>query len=213
MSRFNLLDEPWIRVITDDMGTMREVSLKEFFAHAHEYKDLAGNTKTQDFSVLRILLAVLHTVFSRFDANGNTYEFLQTDNQWKQISKIDEDDLEEYEDALLDTWSRIWDSGKFPSVVNDYLEKWRDRFWLLDDKYPFMQVPKELLVDEDGKMNASPFFGKNMNRTISESNNKVSVFSPKTVEYKEMLMLEWVMMDVVHFHQYVIQRRLLLIIV
>lgn len=187
MSRFNLLDEPWIRVTVDDMGNMREVSLTEFFSHAHEYRELAGDTGTQDFAVLRILLAVLHTVFSRFDETGTEYGFFDVDERWKQISKIDSEDLQEYRSVLLGTWSRLWDGGSFPAVINEYLEKWRDRFWLFDDKYPFMQVTETIITDGEGKINASPFDGKNINRTISESGNKVSWFSPKTEKYKEVL--------------------------
>lgn len=50
MSRFNLLDEPWISVVYDEKGTTKEVSLQELFINAHQYKDLAGDTKTQDFA-------------------------------------------------------------------------------------------------------------------------------------------------------------------
>ena len=60
---FNLLDEPWIRVIDKDCG-IHEVSLIGLFERAHVYRDLCGELPTQDFAVLRLLLAVLHTVFS-----------------------------------------------------------------------------------------------------------------------------------------------------
>ena len=73
MSRFNLLEENWIAVMTDDKGSIREVSLIDLFNNAHNYVGLAGDMPIQDFAVLRMLLAVLHTVFSRFDAEGNPY--------------------------------------------------------------------------------------------------------------------------------------------
>lgn len=63
MSRFNLLDEPWISVIVDEKGHNKLVSITDVFKHASEYKALAGDMKIQDFALLRILLAVLHTVF------------------------------------------------------------------------------------------------------------------------------------------------------
>ena len=75
MSRFNLLDEPWISVIVDEKGHNKLVSITDVFKHASEYKALAGDMKTQDFVLLRILLAVLHTVFSRYDIQGNSREF------------------------------------------------------------------------------------------------------------------------------------------
>ena len=61
---FNLLDEPWIRVLKKDCSE-QEVSITEALIHAHEYLDLSGDMQEQDMEVLRLLLAVLHTVFSR----------------------------------------------------------------------------------------------------------------------------------------------------
>ena len=58
---FNLLDEPWIKVMKRD-GTIDEVSLITVFEQAHLYTDLAGELATQNVAVLRLLLAVLHTV-------------------------------------------------------------------------------------------------------------------------------------------------------
>ena len=188
MSRFNLLDEPWISVVYDEKGTTKEVSLQELFLNAHQYKDLAGDTKTQDFAVLRVLLAVLHTVFSRFDADGNVYEYLAVDERFKQIEPVEESDIADYQDDLYDTWIDLWESGKFPNIINHYLEKWRDRFYLFDEEYPFFQVRKEdIAADKISKAKASSISGKNINRTISESENKLALFSPKNSKNKEQL--------------------------
>ena len=59
---FNLLDEPWICVI-DSQCNVKELSMLELFEHAHEYVDFSGETTAQDIAVLRLLLAILHTVF------------------------------------------------------------------------------------------------------------------------------------------------------
>ncbi|MBF1269036.1 MAG: type I-E CRISPR-associated protein Cse1/CasA, partial [Oribacterium parvum] len=67
MSRFNLLEENWIRVLEE--GEMKEVSLITIFENAEKYRCLAGEMATQDFAMLRFLLAVLHTVFSRVNAD------------------------------------------------------------------------------------------------------------------------------------------------
>jgi CRISPR system Cascade subunit CasA len=136
---FNLLDEPWLVVMVDERGTTKEVSLKDLFAHAHEYKCLAGETPTQDFAILRLLLSILHTVFSRFDAHGNPYEYLKLDDKYKQIEVIDEDDEDDYREELLNTWKNLWDAKSFPEIVGDYLEKWRDRFYLFGGEFPFYQ--------------------------------------------------------------------------
>lgn len=179
MGEFNLLDEGWINVVTDYKGTTKPVGMKEFFENAHNYIALAGDTPTQDFAVMRFLLAVLHTVFSRYDADGNAYEMLEM-NDRMQPKEEPEEDLEEYEDLLMDTWKDLWNKGKFSKVVNEYLEKWRDRFNLFDDKYPFYQVTeKEIDVSKINKSAPSEVLGKNINRRISESANKIALFSPK----------------------------------
>ena len=51
-------------------GTIEEVSLITVFEQAHLYTDLAGELATQNVAMLRLLLAVLHTVFSRVDEHG-----------------------------------------------------------------------------------------------------------------------------------------------
>ena len=66
---FNLVDEPWIRVLLPD-GAAAEVSLRDVLLRAHTFSDLGGELPTQNIAVLRLLLAVLHTVFSRMDETG-----------------------------------------------------------------------------------------------------------------------------------------------
>ena len=58
---YNLLEERWVRVRGQDY-TVQEVSLPDALLHAHEYRDLAGELPTQDAAMLRLLLAVLHTL-------------------------------------------------------------------------------------------------------------------------------------------------------
>ena len=58
-------------------------------------------------------------------------------NQWMRWI------LRNYEEALYETWEKLWANKIFPNIVNQYLEKWRDRFYLFDEKYPFFQVTKE----------------------------------------------------------------------
>ena len=176
LGRYNLLDEKWISVIRGIDGQTELVSLKELFANAQNYYDLSGEMKTQDFSILRFLLAVLHTVFSRFDVDGSPYPMIKIDEErYRQLGPVIED-LEEYEDALFDTWLNLWERKCFPEIIQDYLEKWRDHFNLFDEKYPFYQVTKEDIEElADG---GGQFFGKNLNRTVSESNNKIALFSP-----------------------------------
>ena len=197
MSRFNLLEENWIRVLEE--GEMQEVSLITLFENAEKYRCLAGEMATQDFAMLRFLLAVLHTVFSRVNADGEAYEFLEIDEKFRQQEAVSEDDEEEYNAALMETWKTLWQRGKFPSVVRKYLVAWKDHFYLLDEKYPFYQVTKEE-IDSRLKENKNPgsVAGKKLNRTISESDHKVALFSPKGEEYKSKMsegeFLRWLIM-------------------
>ncbi len=114
---FNLLTEPWIRVRLRD-NTVREVSLTEALVSAQDYVDLAGEMPTQNAAVLRLLLAVLFTVFSRVDAKGKPQPLAQSDD-------------------ALERWSELWQLGHFPAEpVRDYLEQWKDRFWLFHPTHP-----------------------------------------------------------------------------
>ena len=184
MPRYNLLDEKWIMVADDKAVT--KVSIKELFNNAGRYKEFAGDMKTQDFAIMRVMLAILHTVFSRFNAEGEAYEFFDVDSEsFLQTSEIAEEDIEDYEEELYQTWIDIWKAKKFPDIVSEYLEKWRDKFFLYDDKFPFFQVTKEV-IEKDAK-GGGEFYGKNINRLVSESNNKQAYFSPKDESYKEYM--------------------------
>ena len=70
-TEFNLLDEKWILVRKNDC-TVTELSITDVLLHAHEFKELAGELPTQDISILRLLLAILQTVFrgTRCPENG-----------------------------------------------------------------------------------------------------------------------------------------------
>lgn len=180
MGEFNLLDEGWISVVTDYKGKTDTVGMKEFFENAHNYIALAGDTPTQDFAVMRFLLAVLHTVFSRYDADGNVYDGIKLDKRRKQINEISGRAAKNYPEALMNTWKDLWNKGEFPEIVDDYLEEWRDRFNMFDDKYPFYQVTEEKIdVSEINNSKLSQVFRKNINRRISESENSIALFSPK----------------------------------
>ena len=106
---------------------------------------------------------------------------------------VDEMDADDYLDALDETWKAVWNEHRFPSIVNEYLEAWRDRFYLLDNTYPFFQVTKKELIDRlpSGKgasaVNAKSFTGKQMNRLISESNNKEALFAPVVNKQKSRM--------------------------
>lgn len=157
---FNLLREPWILVMLPD-GEIREVSMLELFPHAHEYRRLAGELPTQDVALLRLLLAVLHAVFSRYDLDGRHAPF------------------DDPQDALA-RWKLLWDRGAFPEqIIADYLLHFENRFWLFHPEYPFYQVAG---MDEGTKYSAAKLNGE-----LSESSNKVRLFPQRTGSGKDTL--------------------------
>ena len=157
---FNLLTEPWIRVRLRD-NTVREVSLTEALVSAQDYVDLAGEMPTQNAAVLRLLLAVLFTVFSRVDAKGCPRPLEQSDD-------------------ALERWSELWQLGHFPAEpVRDYLEQWKDRFWLFHPTHPFWQVPQAKIGTEYG--------AAMLNGEMIESKNKLRLFPLYAGQNKEQL--------------------------
>ena len=167
---FNLIREPWIRV-REQNGTVKEVSLLELFRDAHTFQALAGELPTQNAAVLRVLLAVLHTVFSRVDAEGA------------------EIPLEELSNAqILARWGSIWHMGKFPvKPIETYLNSVMERFWLFDPVHPFFQCPaaKKLAgPDEKGILKCK---AEKLNSAIDQSNNKARIFLGCSGEKMERL--------------------------
>lgn len=112
-AHFNLVDEPWIKAITLDGETIA-LSLRELFHEAHNLRALANDTATQDFAILRVLLAILQ----------------------RSVIGL----LEEY-DYPSEAWGALWDAKCMPfNEIDAYLNEWHHRFDLFDSEEPFMQV-------------------------------------------------------------------------
>lgn len=159
-TEFNLLDEKWIRVRLPD-NSIQEVSITEALLHAQDYVDLAGEMATQDAAMLRLLLAIPLTVFYRVDLQGEDAPLKKPDY------------------ALL-RWKELWNLGHFPEKpIRDYLKKWHDRFWLFHPERPFWQVVE---ADIGTKYEAAKLNGE-----ISESSNKIRLFSVCSGEEKNKL--------------------------
>ena len=182
MGRFNLLDEPWISVLPADTDEKRDISLLELFRHAENYQTLAGEMETQNFAVMRFLLAVVQTVLSRFDLDGNLLPGVSVDERWIQTEAVDEDDQDDYCEAAESGWAALLKRGSFPDIIVRYLEKWRDRFYLFDEEHPFCQVNQRemdaIMKKIPKRSQPTTIYGKNLNRTISESENKPALFTP-----------------------------------
>lgn len=162
MNEFNLLDQAWIRVM-DSSCKISEISLTQALINAHKYSALAGELPTQDIAVIRLLLAVLHTVISRYDENGNA---LPLENSKKSACK---------------RWKSYWDKGCFPeNAIRDYLGKWHERFWLFHDERPFGQLA--------GLNIGTDYDSSKLNGEISESSNKTRFFSSYSGKAKRSML-------------------------
>lgn len=107
---FNLLDEPWLPVRLLD-GQVCDLGLLEVFERAGEISALAETAPPSLIAQYRLLLAILHRALSR--AQG----------RWTDTDRV------------------RWYRQRLPvEVVRDYLEHWRERFWLFHPEQPFMQV-------------------------------------------------------------------------
>ena len=179
---FNLLDEKWIRVRRPDC-VVEEVSLKEVFQNAHIYEDLAGETAAQDIAILRLLLAVLHCVFSRVDEQEKR----------NLLSDMEE---EEQEEEVFRRWQALWNLRHFPGdIINRYLEDWRERFWLFHEERPFWQVAnlKELILNQQKNQKNKEdkiYPAYKLNGEISQSGHKVRLFSSQSGECKNYLSIK-----------------------
>lgn len=154
---FNLLHEPWIMVMRKD-GETQEISMLELFGKASEYRSLAGELPTQDVAILRLLLAVLHAVFGRYDINGT---FAPPKSP----------------EAALERWKALWDKGVFPvEIIEKYLVHFEDRFYLFHPEQPFYQVAD---IEK-----ATSYTAAKLNGELSESNNKIRLFPQRAGSQK-----------------------------
>ena len=157
---FNLLYEPWIRVLNLE-GETEEVSLLTVLEHAHEFNCLAGELPTQDIAILRFVLATLYATFTRADIQGNQ-------NPIKNASEA------------LDRWQSIWELRHFPmEPIKKRLCHYEERFYLFHPERPFYQVAG---MEKGTNYSAAKLLGN-----LSESGNKVRLFPVRSGEGKQSL--------------------------
>lgn len=146
---FNLLDEKWILVRKSDC-TVDELSLTDALLKSHEYVELAGELPTQNVSILRLMLAVLHTVFSRYSPQGEPSPLYDSDD-------------------AADRWKELWNAGRLPEKpIKEYLASVHDRFWLFHPERPFYQTEAAKIGTE--------YTASKLNGAVSESGNKIRLF-------------------------------------
>ncbi|MDF7641708.1 type I-E CRISPR-associated protein Cse1/CasA [Bifidobacterium sp. ESL0784] len=115
-SKFNLLDEPWISVVYTD-GHACDVSITTLLQQAPQIREISGDIPQQTLPLLRLILAILYRSYTAL------YNFDGSDEQ-KMVF-----------------WKAVWDQGGFDvQALEEYLDSVHDRFYLIDDDAPFMQV-------------------------------------------------------------------------
>ena len=167
-SEFNLVDEPWVCLLSKD-GMVKKEGLFHTFADMHNYLDLGGEIRLQDMAMLRLLISVSVTILYRYDENGTKRELTNSRE-------------------ALDRVVKVWKIGHFSAkAVEDYFNEWHDRFYLFDDCHPFFQITlcddsitwmpdknsylgKKPVLKNGVYMNWLPI--ENINGRIQRSNNK-----------------------------------------
>ncbi|UIZ92559.1 type I-E CRISPR-associated protein Cse1/CasA [Corynebacterium sp. CNCTC7651] len=120
---FNLVDHEWVACHVN--GEKRIASLRELFDGSTHATAVMGDSPTQDYAVLRVLLAVFW--------RAHHAELAET-----LTSKRARDDFE-WEEWFVDTRTALLATGRDEAVLS-YLDTHYDRFDLLDSEQPFMQV-------------------------------------------------------------------------
>lgn len=206
MNSFNLVKDPWIKAIDFDSNT-RTVSILELLKNADKFWGLANDIQIQDLSILRLLLAILTTVYSRVNAEGKSYAWLTLDDQMR-VTKVEEEKFDVSE--LFKTWKELKEKGDFNPAIEDYLNRNQEEFYFFGSK-PFYQVSRAIYekymaeyeatkkkkskkvkkkTTRRKKEKTADVTIKQLNRLISESNNSSNPFSPKTTTLKNDMPLD-----------------------
>ncbi len=147
MSRFNLIDEPWIPVRRKD-GSFAELGIKDVLLAAKELSGIEDPSPLVVASLYRFLLAVLYRALEG-----------PTD---------------------IDQAKVLFRDGLPTDKIDAYLEKWRDRFWLFDAKYPFGQHPNVKADEIEPWTKLTPEYNARSNKVLFDHTDTRSpgVISP-----------------------------------
>lgn len=195
--QFNLVDQPWLKVI-DNHNQEQKVSLKELMTNASQYRQLAGEMRSQDLAILRFLLAILTTVYSRVNAQNSRYKWLNEDYDINQKS---------IKNDLFNTWQALYRTGKFSTAVTQYLDEHKQAFDFFDEQHLFYQLTREqydaLVLDKNKiKTGTGTVAVKQINRTISESNNRPDIFAPKAPHWRNKVEIDELVRWLITYQNY-----------
>lgn len=111
---FNLLEQPWILCVTSD--GIEELSVRQVFDGSSSPIRILGDSPTQDYAILRVLLAIFWRAHHGAPANAQRWE------EW-----------------FIAKRQQLFDERRDDTVLQ-YLDTHQDRFNLFDATVPFMQV-------------------------------------------------------------------------
>ena len=120
---FNLLDEPWIICTTNDGSAT--LSIREIFDGSATPTAVLGDSPTQDYAVLRLLLAIFWRAHHQSITELLSTRAGRRDFRW--------------EDWFVDKRRALLNDGHDETVLA-YLAQYESRFDLLHKGAPFMQV-------------------------------------------------------------------------
>lgn len=114
-SKFNLLDESWVPVGFCN-GKHQVLPLRDCFSRSPEIRRLSFGQDAVSFAVLRIMVAIMQRTLYVASAASRGLN--------------------------VSTWQRAHENPKETlGLVEQYLETWKDRFFLFDPERPFFQHP------------------------------------------------------------------------
>lgn len=120
---FNLIDEPWIPCRT--LEGARNLSIREIFDSSGKALAIVGDSPTQDYAVLRVLLAIFW--------RAHHHELAEELTNRRSLAQF------EWDEWWTETRAQLNSTGADDTVL-DYLATVHNRFDLLDAENPFMQV-------------------------------------------------------------------------
>lgn len=132
---FDLLNEPWILCI-DDHDEQQVLSIRDIFTGEYNPQKIVGDSPTQDYAVIRVLLAIFW--------RAHAHELQGVVSGRHGAKNFD------WGDWFVQTREQLV-AEKTDRVVLDYLNRYEDRFDLLSPSAPFMQVADLQTKSEDSK--------------------------------------------------------------
>lgn len=181
-----------IPIIDEDLE-YRELNLIEVFKNADKIKSIACEQKHQEFALLRFLLSIMHTVYSRVDFCGNPYDEVEIDDEFLPLyDTIDEFELEDYVESLENTWITLWENQSFvdkndKSPILNYLKIHKKKFGLFGNHNLVLNLPgsyhKENLLGPGGEKatSATKVSLNKINKGRFESDNSTNIFNDSSL--------------------------------